>query len=530
MNCEKCQNRFSHQQHKAIEEYMFYCQKYCTPVNKYLLSLLEKKRLYFDIANCLFLLNDDLTKITSIFNAYSYWTSLTITSSSRYMAENIKIKILNNILSLIKTNLTKHKSIKSLSLLHLPLTTSKTLGLLYNILLHNKSIVQFNIQYCSFAFSNNNNNNSNNSNINLRVNTSSNVLSVSSPLNTQHNCSHNNHNHNHNRNSNKSNHKKNISSINTACGFYITKHNNNDNHKRSNNTSSTQTTSPSTPSYTYTFKSIFQSIYYHPSIQFLSFTHNNIPDSESSALITMMMNQHNKQKTKNWSHTLHSKYTLSSLPLKYDLYSLCHINLSHNKLGSVFAKEMSKLIANDIYLRRLDLSYNNLQYKECHLLCKSIKLNRFIVNLNLNCNPGLNEKIYIKLLLYLGKNIKYLKYCWEKGEYTESEFKRLIVEHVDKEMFQIDVSVPNVVGEVGQNDVNVVNGCDDDDEYQQQQRNECVNDNKQCNLNYEEALERIKLLEEENKTLKSKMSTNSSNNNIKCKQKNKKRTKSVGFF
>ena len=534
MNCEKCQNRFSHQQHKAIEEYMFYCQKYCTPVNKYLLSLLEKKRLYFDIANCLFLLNDDLTKITSIFNTYSYWTSLTITSSSRYMAENIKIKILNNILSLIKTNLTKHKSIKSLSLLHLPLTTSRTLGLLYNILLHNKSIVELNIQYCSFAFTNNNNSSSNSSNINLRVNTSSNVLSVSSPLNIQHNCSHNSHNHNNNRNNKSNNLKKNISSLNTACGFYITKHYNNNN-KRSNNTSSTQTTSPSTPSYTYTFKSIFQSIYYHPLIQFLSFTNNNIPDNDSSALITMMMNQHNKQKTKNWSHTLHSKYTLSSLPLKYDLYSLCHINLSHNKLGNVFAKEMSKLIANDIYLRKLDLSYNNLQYKECHLLCKSIKLNRFIVNLNLNCNPGLNEKIYIKLLLYLGKNIKYLKYCWEKGEYTESEFKRLIVEHVDKEMFQIDISVPNVVVGVGQNDVNDVNECDD--EYQQQQqRNECVNvgdsnnNNKQCNLNYEEALERIKLLEEENKTLKSKMSTNSSNNNIKCKQKNKKRTKSVGFF
>ena len=445
------------------------------------------------------------------------------------MAENIKIKILNNILSLIKTNLTKHKSIKSLSLLHLPLTTSRTLGLLYNILLHNKSIVELNIQYCSFAFTNNNNSSSSNSsNINLRVNTSSNVLSVSSPLNTQYNCLYNNHNHN-NNNINRINHKKNISSINTACGVYITKH--------SNNTSSTQTTSPSTPSYTYTFKSIFQSIYYHPSIQFLFFTNNNMPDNDSSALITMMMNQHNKQKTKNWSHTLHSKYTLSSLPLKYDLYSLCHINLSHNKFGNAFAKEMSKLIANDIYLRKLDLSYNNLQYKECHLLCKSIKLNRFIVNLNLNCNPGLNEKIYIKLLLYLGKNIKHLKYCWDKGEYTESEFKRLIVEHVDKEMFQIDVSVPNVVVEAGENDVNDVNECDD--EYQQQQqRNECINvgddnnnnNNNQCNLNYEEALERIKQLEEENKTLKSKMSTNSSNNNIKCKQKNKKRTKSVGLF
>ena len=42
MNCEKCQNRFSHQQHKAIEEYVFYCQKYCTPVNKYLLK--ERKK------------------------------------------------------------------------------------------------------------------------------------------------------------------------------------------------------------------------------------------------------------------------------------------------------------------------------------------------------------------------------------------------------------------------------------------------------------------------------------------------------
>ena len=473
---------------------MFYCQKYCTPVNKYLLSLFEKKRLYFDIANCLFLINDDLSKITPIFNACSYWTSLTITSSSRYMSENIKIKILNNLLSLIKTNLTKHKSIKSLSLLHLPLTSNRTLGLLYNILLNNESLVELNIQRCSFTFSNHNN-----TNTNLRVHTSSNVLSMSSS-NTQHNCSHN--------------HKKNLSSLSTTNGFDKTKRDN----KRSNNTSSTQTTSPSTPSYCYTFKSIFQSIYYHPSIQCFSFTNNDIPDNDSSSLITMMMNQHNKQKTKNWSYTLHSKFTLSSLPLKYDLYSLCHIDLSHNKLGSVFGKEMSKLIANDIYLRKLDLSYNNFQYKECHLLCRSLKLNRFIVNLNLNCNPGLNEKIYIKLLLYLGKNIKYLKHCWDKGEYTESEFKRLIIEHVDKEMFQIDVSVSNIV----QNDVN-------DNEYQQHNNEHVnVNNDKQYNLDYEEALERIKLLEEENTTLKNKMSSNKTRHNNK--QKGKKRTKSVGLF
>ena len=513
MNCEKCRDRFSQQQHKAINEYAFYCQKYCTPMNKYVLSLLEKKRLYFDIANCLFLINDDLVTITSIFNAYSYWTSLTITSSSRYMAESIKIKVLNAVLSLVKTNLTKYNSIRSLSLLHLPLTSNRTLALIYSILLHNKSLVELNVQHCSFTFSNNSNTATHlrANNGNLSVNTSSNVLSMSSS-----HAQHTHHSHHSNSkckcSSPKHSHKKAVSSLNTACGFYATKRRNDD--KRSSNTSH-QSTSPSTPSPCYAFKSIFQSIYSHPSIQSLSFANNSLPDEDSSCLITMMVNQHNKQKTKNWSHTLHTKFTLSSLPLKYDLYALCHVDFSHNKLGSVFAKEMSRLLSSDIYLRKLDLSYNDFQHKECQLLCRAVKSNRFIVNLNLNCNPGLTEKIYIKLLLHLGKNIKYLKWCWDKGEYTENEFKRLIIEHVDKEMFQVDVNVPGST----QNDVNDdcaganVNATDNNNDKQ---------------YNYEEALEKIRVLEEENRTLKSKMS--SSNKRCNAKQKGKKRTKSVGFF
>ena len=285
----------------------------------------------------------------------------------------------------------------------------------------------------------------------------------------------------------------------------------------------------------HSIKSIFQGIYAHPSIQHIYLSDNSIPDVDCEGLVQMLTNQNNKLKIKNWSHTLHTQYTLNSLPLKYNLNTLSLIDLSHNKLSSIFAKELATLIESDLYLRKIDLSHNNFEYKECNLLCKALKYNRFVLNLNLNYNPGLEQKVYIKIVLNLGKNIKYLKYCWEQGEFSEAQFKNLILKYVDRKMFQIEAQkeAEYTFGKGGGNeeeeeDETEVKGINDvknnGEEYMQTAMFGMNNDGNgkekdfERMVKYEDAVRKIKELEEENMRLKMKI------------RRTNVRMKSVGAF
>ena len=536
MKCEKCQSRLTVLQQKAINEYNFYCEKFYIPKNKFFVCLLEKTRLYFDLCNYVSLLNEDIEQMYSIFNNFSYWNCVTITSTSRFMNDDIKIKVVNVILKLLKANMSKYKSIIKFNIVNVPLTNTKTLALLYEILSHNKSLIEINIQRCTFIF-----------NDIVNASNDDDVLKQSSD---DHFCEHFLKKHKKhltlggNSNNNISNVINSSSSIlkmnNTTMnnGFYIKR-------KQLTNINTTTTTATHHHQHHYTIKSIFQGIYTHPTIQHIYFANNNIPDTYCEGLVHMLTNQNNKLKIKNWSHTLHTPYTLTSLPLKYNLNTLSLIDLSHNKLSNVFAKELSVLIESDIYLRKIDLSYNNFEYKECSLLCKALKYNRFILNMNLNCNPGLEQKVYIKIVLNLGKNIKYLKYCWEQGEFNESQFKNLILKYVDRKMFQIEAQKEEEYtfgkGERWEEDVKGGSGNNgnDDEEYMQtamfgmkgnnnnegnnyEYRDEYMYERKEKDGErvgrYEDAVRKIKELEEENMRLK-----------MKIKRKNV-RMKSVGMF
>lgn len=548
MKCEKCQSRLTVLQQKAINEYNFYCEKFYIPKNKFFVCLLEKTRLYFDLCNYVSLLNEDIEQMYSIFNNFSYWNCVTITSTSRFMNDAVKIKVMNVILKLLKANMSKYKSIIKFNIVNVPLTNTKTLALLYDILSHNKSLIEINIQHCTFTFSDDNNTGN--------AGNAGNDDNVIKQSGDDHFCEHflkkhkkhltlggNNNNNNINVANSSSIFKMNNTTMNE--GFYIkrkqlTTYNTTEHSNKTNININTTTTTHH--QYHYTIKSIFQGIYTHPTIQHIYFANNNIPDTYCEGLVHMLTNQNNKLKIKNWSHTLHTPYTLTSLPLKYNLNTLSLIDLSHNKLSSVFAKELSVLIESDIYLRKIDLSYNNFEYKECSLLCKALKYNRFILNMNLNCNPGLEQKVYIKIVLNLGKNIKYLKYCWEQGEFNESQFKNLILKYVDRKMFQIEAQKEeeytfgkgekweeeDIKGGSGNNDndneeymqtamfgmnnnINEGNNYEYKDEYGKDKDVERVG-------RYEDAMRKIKELEEENMRLK-----------MKIKRKNV-RMKSVGMF
>ena len=146
--------------------------------------------------------------------------------------------------------------------------------------------------------------------------------------------------------------------------------------------------------------------------------------------------------------------------------------------------------------------------------------------------------MYIKIVLNLGKNIKYLKYCWEQGEFNESQFKNLILKYVDRKMFQIEAQKEedytfgkgekweeeDIKGGSGNND-------NDNEEYMQTAMfgmNNNINEGNNYEYGkdkdvervgrYEDAMRKIKELEEENMRLK-----------MKIKRKNV-RMKSVGMF
>ena len=549
MKCEKCQSRLTVLQQKAINEYNFYCEKFYIPKNKFFICLLEKTKLYFDLCNYVSLLNEDVKQMYEIFNNFSYWNCVTITSTSRFMNEDVKIKVVNVILKLLKANMSKYKSIVKFNIVNVPLTNTKTLALLYEILSHNKSLIEINIQHCKFIF--------NDIGKTGNDDDDDDVIKQSSD---DHFCEHFLKKHkkhltlgSNNNISNVTNSSSIFKMNNTTMneGFYIkrkqlTAYNTNDHSNKTNININTNATHHQ--HHHYTIKSIFQGIYTHPTIQHIYFANNNIPDTYCEGLVHMLTNQNNKLKIKNWSHTLHTPYTLTSLPLKYNLNTLSLIDLSHNKLSNVFAKELSVLIESDIYLRKIDLSYNNFEYKECSLLCKALKYNRFILNMNLNCNPGLEQKVYIKIVLNLGKNIKYLKYCWEQGEFNESQFKNLILKYVDRKMFQIEAQKEKEYtfgkGERWEEDVKGGGGNNgnenNDEEYMQTAMFGMKGNNNNDDGNefgyrdeygyerkekdgermgrYEDAVRKIKELEEENMRLK-----------MKIKRKNV-RMKSVGMF
>ena len=460
----------------------------------------------------------------SIFNNFSYWNTVTITSTSRFMSETLKIKVLNVILKLLKANMIKYKSITKFNIINTPLTNTKTLSLLYEILSHNKSLIEINIQRCTFTFNDDNN----------TTNVDNDDINASSSLKQScddHFCEHFLKKHKKHLTLNNTNVSTSMFKVNNTTmneGFYLKR-------KQLNVCTEYHNKTNITPHH-YTIKSIFQGIYAHPTIQHIYFADNDIPDAYCEGLVHMLTNQNNKLKIKNWSHTLHTQYTLSSLPLKYNLNTLSLIDLSHNKLSNVFAKELSVLIESDIYLRKIDLSYNNFEYKECSLLCKALKYNRFILNMNLNCNPGLEQKVYIKIVLNLGKNIKYLKYCWEQGEFSEGQFKNLILKYVDRKMFQIEAQKEEEYtfgkgDELKEGYEEEVKGVvhNENEEYMQTAMFGMNNNEGNAYaygkekdfermVKYEDAVRKIKELEEENMRLK-----------MKIKKKNV-RMKSVGIF
>lgn len=433
--CARCENKLSEIQKKAIQEYKNECYKLYIEPNKFFELLLHKQYLFFDLANYMNLPTEHIEKMKLILSKYSYWESVTITSTIKFASLSKVSSTLNTILICISDNLTKFKGVLSLNLINLHLKNSKTLSLLSSILVNNHSLFSLSFNNCDFSFET--------IGKSLKISKSEKII----------------------RNSKQS---------------------------------------IKIPKKTQLVHSLFQSLINHDNIQNLSLMGNAITDAFSPSIAEIVRNQNNNKKASNWKYTLHNPFNLSNIPLKYNLNSLCYLDLSHNYLSKKFTQEFIPVLENDIFLRKLDLSYNDMEYEECDKFAKALKTNKTLINLNLNYNPGYLEKVHIKIIFRLGSNIKYLKECYDKGEYNENQFRELISKYAEIEMFTIgneeEIRTNN---HLTNENIEEIDGEDITGEFGIK-NNDYEDDNNQT-MNYKRAMNKIKLLEEENARLKNQI-------------------------
>ena len=96
--CARCENKISEIQKKAIQEYKNECYKLYIEPNKFFKPLLHKEYLFFDLANYMNLPTEHIGKIKLILSKYSYWESVTITSTIKFASLSKISSTLNSIL------------------------------------------------------------------------------------------------------------------------------------------------------------------------------------------------------------------------------------------------------------------------------------------------------------------------------------------------------------------------------------------------------------------------------------------------
>ena len=259
------------------------CYKLYIEPNKFFKPLLHKEYLFFDLANYMNLPTEHIGKIKLILSKYSYWESVTITSTIKFASLSKISSTLNSILFCLSDNLTKFKGVHSLNLINLQVKNSKTLSLLHSIIVNNHSLRSLSFNSCDFSFEKIGNN--------LKTSKSEKIIRNSKQLIT-------------------------------------------------------------IPKKTQLVHSLFQSLINHENIQNLSLMGNAITDDFSPSIVEIVRNQNNNKKASNWKYTLHKPFNLSDIPLKYNLNSLCYLDLSHNYLSKKFTQEFIPVLENDIFLRK----------------------------------------------------------------------------------------------------------------------------------------------------------------------------------
>ena len=183
-----------------------------------------------------------------------------------------------------------------------------------------------------------------------------------------------------------------------------------------------------------TYEIILKGLLTHEIIRCIDLSNNKLNDKYIPMISRIIQRQAQRRDQIIWSYQLRNELPSDN---NYKI-GLISINLHGNQLGKESAELLSNTLANDQYLRYIDLSKNNLDNGACKLFVHMMRKNNTLLTVDLRENSGYDEFINPRIVMKMSKNIKYLYSQFQNGQYTEEEFEYL-KGFIDISFFDVDI-------------------------------------------------------------------------------------------
>eukprot|EP00347_Sterkiella_histriomuscorum_P006772 403351487 len=157
----------------------------------------------------------------------------------------------------------------------------------------------------------------------------------------------------------------------------------------------------------------------HGELETKSFNVQNQPIQNDNQIINLIMNQQNSP-VKNM-HIQQTRY-YQKKDMIQNRKGLREVILKRNYLGQFFIENLQKCLRYDRFIKLIDLQGNNFDLPSIKNLIKySLRENTTLVSLDMQNNPGINEKCKKQIALCLLKNIELMK---SEGQEIRVEWMR----------------------------------------------------------------------------------------------------------
>jgi len=147
---------------------------------------------------------------------------------------------------------------------------------------------------------------------------------------------------------------------------------------------------------------ILRGLIEHSKIEILDFSNNFLDDKTGYMIARLISRQSERRDETVWKYGLRGEKPFNS-DFKKGLIS---VNISDNFISDNSADSIAIALQNDVYLRWLNLSRNQIFLEGCKKLVRSMRRNMTLLNLDMRDNYGYNENIHKRILVKISRNIK----------------------------------------------------------------------------------------------------------------------------
>ena len=181
-------------------------------------------------------------------------------------------------------------------------------------------------------------------------------------------------------------------------------------------------------------------------LAFLDLSNNNFTDKYGYFISRIITVHAQRRDQVIWFYSLRNE-----LPPSNDYKKgLMFLNLNNNNLSQDSAEYISNALYSDQYIRAIYLNNNKFDNSCCKKFIYMMRKNLTILTIDLRDNPGYDDDIHHRLVMKMGKNIRYLFQQYKMNEYTEDEFEQL-KEFIDISFF--DENIPQNIVEFYNNNL-----------------------------------------------------------------------------